>query len=104
MGWERRGSKRYYYRARRVGTRVIKEYFGSGRRARLAAKEDDEERRRKALDRCEIWAIEKAVADVETLMGDLEDVANTMLQASLLAAGYHQHRGNWRKSRARDSE
>jgi hypothetical protein len=102
MGWEVRGSKRFYYRAQRVGDRVIKQYFGSGRRARLAAQEDDEERLRKARERSEIRTIEESVVDVNSLMEDLDHVVNMMLQATLLAAGYHQHRGNWRKYRVRE--
>src|SRR5262245_54846358 len=35
--WQRRGKKLYYYRTRRVGRRVVREYFGSGPEAVLAA-------------------------------------------------------------------
>jgi hypothetical protein len=30
MGWERRRSGRYYYRARKINGRVVKEYVGQG--------------------------------------------------------------------------
>ena len=37
MGWERRGDIKFYYHGRRVGGRVVKDYFGSGPVAQLAA-------------------------------------------------------------------
>ena len=37
MGWERRGEALVYYHPRRVGGRVVKDYFGSGPPAQLAA-------------------------------------------------------------------
>ena len=37
MGWEYRGGNRYFYNARRVGRRVVKEYVGGGLVAELSA-------------------------------------------------------------------
>jgi len=37
MAWEPRGGTAYFYRPRRVGGRVVRDYLGSGPRAQLAA-------------------------------------------------------------------
>ena len=44
MAWVRRGRKLYYYRTRRVGGRVLREYLGSGPEAELAAALDSARR------------------------------------------------------------
>lgn len=40
MGWETRRNNRYYYRARKVGGRVVKEYVGAGPVAETVAAQD----------------------------------------------------------------
>ena len=37
MAWEIRTGRRVYYRSRRVGRRVVRDYFGGGPEAHLAA-------------------------------------------------------------------
>ena len=37
MAWERRKPGRYFYRSRRVGGRVVKDYFGQGAIGQMAA-------------------------------------------------------------------
>ncbi len=96
MSWERG----YYYRARKVNGRVVKEYVGAGQVAELAADLDNCERaereRQRAADRADR-------AEVERLAGavvEFNDLAESLARAALLASGYHQHkRGEWRKRR-----
>jgi hypothetical protein len=94
MSWETRGRHRYYYRSRRVGGRVVREYLGTGDRAAEAAAADAERRRHEEADRA-------AVAALDAAADELDALADLIARAALLAAGYHQHaRGPWRKRRA----
>ena len=101
MAWESRWNKRYYYRYRRIGKRVVKVYMGRGEQALAASREDDERRlglaaRRYAAD------VEKVLAEpARELMADLDGKVRIAIQTALTAAGYRQHaRGKWRKMRA----
>src|SRR5690349_1861321 len=48
MGWEARGERFFYYRPRRAGGRVVRDYHGAGPAAQLAADLVDEARDRRA--------------------------------------------------------
>jgi hypothetical protein len=95
MGWERG----YYYRVRKVGGRVVREYVGTGRVAELAAQldalEHDRREAEKAAGRAEKARLDALDADVAALI-DLTDLAAA---AALRAAGFHQHKGQWRRKR-----
>lgn len=98
MGWETRRGRRYYYRARKVGGRVIKLYVGAGPQAELAALRDglaQEDRRITSAARREARVALAAVDNpLEAFAGSVE----TLTRSSLLLAGYHQHhRGEWRR-------
>lgn len=100
MGWEERGGRLYYYRSRRVGGRVVKEYVGSGPDAELIVDVEEEarraERRRRESERAErelLSAEDKEVAEVY-------DLIDRVAKAALIEAGYRQHnRGEWRLKR-----
>ena len=99
MAWERG----YYYRVRKLGGRVVREYVGTGRVAELAAQLDAIERETREAEAA-AWRAEKARlealdADVDALIG-VTDLAAT---AALLAAGYHQHKRQWRRKRRGNS-
>jgi hypothetical protein len=101
MGWEQRGGASYYYTAQRVGGRVLKMYVGSGPAAEYAALLEAEARagRRQAAEaekreRDELAALDAALAP-------LDELADALTAAALVAAGFHRHhRGAWRKRRA----
>jgi hypothetical protein len=101
MGIERRGkgNNLYYYRKRRIGSRVVSEYVGGGELAHLAAQLDawerdkqDEECYRLKVKCAEIMAEDKVLAD-------LGQAISTLVQGILLAEGYHTHKGQWRRKR-----
>jgi hypothetical protein len=98
MGWELRGGQRYYYRKRRVGDRVISEYLGRDDFAELLAK-DAEEDQFIATTQGEI---EHADRNAEREMdGQLEEecsLLGAIVGALLRASGFHQHRGQWRRT------
>jgi len=98
MSYEARGPYHYYYRARKVGGRVVKEYVGHGPAAVAMAAQDEATR----VDR---RAAAEARRTRQSQLNDLDRVTDaagasieTLLNASLVAAGYHRHhRGEWRR-------
>jgi hypothetical protein len=99
MGWKTINGRRFYYKSRRVGGRVETTYFGAGEPASLMAQIDEYERLEKTADRQaeqeereESDAEEKAVAD---WFDDVQAVAD----AAMAEAGFHKHRGQWRRKR-----
>lgn len=104
MAWELRGKRRVYYRARRVSGSVKKEYCGCGLQAEHAAMADEAARKARDQEREQLRGIIKDAEPVTNLMKELDKAVRMLTAGSLLAAGYHQHRGNWRKRRGRASE
>ena len=99
MSLERRGWRLYYYRARRQGGRVVKEYVGAGIVGLMAA---DEGAKRAAERAAQLAAsrVESAQLDAvaTALRAALEE---TIAQASevLRSLGFHNHKGQWRRRR-----
>jgi hypothetical protein len=105
MAWEtRKGGGRYYTRSRREGGRVVREYVGSGPFAELVAEMDqvarDEREDRARRDRGER---EREREKMEALIApsvELGAAAEVLATAELVAAGYHEHKGEWRRERS----
>lgn len=96
MAWEERSGNRYYYRKKRIGSRVVSEYIGGGYYADLIALEDEQTREQQAEaqeahrhEEVEYQAIEQQLAQAEARL-------SALVAAELLAAGYHPHKGQWR--------
>src|SRR4051794_28435895 len=100
MGWEtRERGGPYYTRSRRLDGRVIREYVGAGPFAELAAAMD-------ALKRCQrdeeaaYWKGERERLEREAVfLRELEEAAEVLARATLVASGYHRHKGEWRMAR-----
>ena len=102
MAWEQRKNSRskYYYRSRRTPDgHVRKTYLGTGPVAEIAAGADraqrEEEARLAQQHRVLLADVHRATAQLDSLISH----CNTITEAALLAAGYHNHRGEWRKRR-----
>ena len=105
MGWERRGNREYYYQAERVGGRVVKRYVGGGRIGELAVQLDAIEQSKKEMDRVMRRLEREEIEALDTPLGELNELADLMARAALLAAGFRQHhRGEWRKPRGRTDQ
>ncbi len=95
MAWEQRSNRRYYYRKRRDGRRVISEYVGSGASAgeaaalRALAYESRRARRRR-------WA---AIRAFDARVDRASDLVQALAHAALLVTGHRMHKGQWRKAR-----
>jgi hypothetical protein len=100
MGWETRWKRRYYYRARRIGNRVGKEYFGSGPAAELAASLDAEARRQRQQEQQELRQVKDRLGPLDRAMQALDDGCRQLTAAVLYDEGYYQHSyGQWRRRR-----
>ncbi len=99
MAWEERGGGRYYYRTHWVNGRPVKEYVGGGLAGWLASEADriDRERReaRALEERREREKLEALAAPVL----ELSEAAEILARAHLIAAGFHRHKGEWRRAR-----
>ena len=107
VAWELRPSgRRYYYRARRVRGRVVKEYVGGGQLAVHASRTDGARRDRAAQERAELLErlrqLDATHAPVDKALRALEEATDAQLHAAYEAAGFHRHcRGEWRRKRGR---
>jgi hypothetical protein len=102
LGWERR--KRggtYYYRGRRVDGRVVKQYFGTDPAARAAADLDRLGRLERRAARAAWEAEEARIREAVRPLLELGTECDLIVKAALLAAGYHRHHGQWRRTRER---
>ena len=105
MAWEQRGNNRYYYRSRKIEGRVVKEYVGGGLAGMLAQREDDSRRRKRKSARAAFQADRDNFTAAATVHDELSRVADALMTAALVAAGYHRHdRGHWRKRHASQAE
>lgn len=99
MAWKQIGNHKYLYRSVREGGRVRSEYVGRGPGAEAMAT---------------LWAIDRAEAEAEREaererreadremdreLDRLTSDARAMAEESIRAAGFHDHRGQWRRNR-----
>jgi hypothetical protein len=96
MSWEQRGSQRYYYRVRSHQGQLTKTYYGTGPAAQRAAQEDDHKRALRQQGRL----AQQHIQSLETQLIALTHVVRTLVSATLVGHGFHQHqRGDWRRWR-----
>ena len=99
MAWEQRGRRFYYYLKKREGVRVRSIYFGRGDGAHsfaeTAAEVWEEENQLRASKRARI----DAEAASDRVLTDSEHKLMALVSDALCAAGYHKHKGQWRKKR-----
>lgn len=90
----------YYYRSERVNGQPRRMYVGTGLAAQLAAQLDDIAREQQALDRAQAERLRAEAQELDDQVGRVDELAELLCRAAMLAAGYHRHhRGEWRKRR-----
>lgn len=99
MGWEQRGKNKYYYCKRREGDHVVSEYVGSGALAELVSTLDNLTREEQALQRQGMQREREMIRALDTQVDDVCNSIRLVTYAVLLVAGYHMHKGQWRKRR-----
>ena len=103
MGWEQRGTRRYYYRKRRTGERVVSEYVGAGALAALVAECDALDRCGEAAERAAAREASRPLEEADQALTDLAAALAALTRAVLLLNDYHPHQGQWRRTRATKS-
>ena len=100
MSWEtRERGGPYYTRTRRVNGHQIREYVGGGILGQEAAEIDAEERERREAELQQWNQTKRAVAQMEDTLKGFSAVCTLAIEHELKAAGYFNHRGEWRKRR-----
>lgn len=101
MGWEKRkgSSGTYYTRSRRVGDRVVREYIGCGPVAEAVAALDALDRLEREEANEQLREQQVAAEAVDQALKELARLSDQLVEAELLKAGYHKHKGEWRKRR-----
>ena len=100
MAWESRERGGHYYtRSRRVNGRVVREYIGGGELAQIASENDDDRRTLRKAERQQQRAELERLEALAGPVGELCEVTEILARAHLLACGYHEHRGEWRRER-----
>ena len=99
--WERRERGGLYYtRSRKENGRVVREYVGGGVLGELTAQMDALERERKAEEAAWLREEREELDALDASVNEVAEASDLLVQAALVAAGYHQHnRGEWRKRR-----
>ena len=99
MGLELRKGRQYYYRKERIGNRVLSRYMASGSIAQQLAAVDREVRELQEQERTR----RKARAETARSLIEASDAAcselRTIVAGLLTEAGFHSHKGEWRKRR-----
>src|SRR4051794_34708549 len=89
----------YLYRSVRKGGRVTSEYRGSGETALIITLFDESEREEKAHQRAENRGRREEGDELEAGLDEITESACAAACGALIAAGYHQHKSQWRKRR-----
>lgn len=99
MAWEERARRRYYYRKVRKGGRIFSVYEGGGLGGKLAEARDAERRRERD---CETRTARAELARQDALDAKIDAawlIVERAARETLEAAGYHQHKRQWRLRR-----
>jgi hypothetical protein len=103
MSWEQRnGCGPYYTHSHRENGRIVRDYYGNGEVAQLAADVDALAVLARLAER-EDRADERArIAAIEDPLDEFDRAVDLAVSGELLVAGYHRHdRGPWRRRRGR---
>ncbi len=100
----KKGINQYYYRKRREAGRVVSEYLGSGPIGELAAMHQEIDNERRLAQRQAQERERQPVIIAEQALGELHQITALLVKAQMLVAGYHQHKGTWRKRRTKTND
>jgi len=99
VAWERRGDNFYYYQSEREDGKVHKKYIGRGELAHIIAHADATMQRTRAQRRERERAEIEEARSLASMAEEMHEAAEILARAEMLAAGYHRHKGTWRRRR-----
>ena len=99
MGWESRQGHKFYYRKKRIDGRVVSQYVGTGRLAEICAEGDELLRGIEKEKRNAERSTREAEAEIDRQLDAVESALAALVSAVLRSAGFHKHKGEWRKKR-----
>ncbi|MBA3355095.1 MAG: hypothetical protein H0U18_03985 [Pyrinomonadaceae bacterium] len=102
MGWEKRGAHSYYYRKEREGSRVKSVYVGRGEIAQMISQIQETSPMLEKLARATRLPEQVKREKVDAALEKATDLIQLLTQATLLAAGFHTHHRQWRRTRNAD--
>lgn len=97
MGVEKRGNNSYFYLKQRIGKRVVSRYIGKDSVAGLAAQHEALKRAQRQMERNEEHEERIRVKESDEQFEELEQLISDLLTVTLIANGYHERKGQWRK-------
>lgn len=99
MAWENRRRQRYFYRSRRVGSRVLKEYLGRGAAAAAVAAEIGEGRSERLREQRAQAEFVDRIGAADGLFQQFDRLTSALVAAAMMLAGFRQHnRHEWRRT------
>ncbi len=99
VAWERRGNNSYYYRKERDGSRVKSTYVGRGEMAHMIAGFESNSAELEKLLRARKSIEDQELERVEVAIDRAVELVQLFTEATLLTAGFHTHRRQWRRKR-----
>jgi hypothetical protein len=99
VGWKTINGHRYYYKSEREGGRVKSTYFGAGESGLLISLLELEDRAEREAEREQRRAEKEEFETEEKAVAEWFDGVQAMANAAMIAAGYHKHKGQWRRRR-----
>jgi hypothetical protein len=99
MAFEERNGRLYYYRKVREDGRVRSEYVGSGEAASLWAAMTELDRADRESERAVRRADQERERAEEREVSDWFERIEAVADAAMFAAGFHRHKGQWRRRR-----
>lgn len=99
MAWEKRQRGQYYYRSQRIDGQIKKVYLGCGDVAKQADADDAAARAKWASNAAEVMSFQAKLSAADQLAAEVRHGADLLTEATLISLGYHQHHGQWRRSR-----
>lgn len=100
MAWDakaRGGS--YFYASARDGDRVRKIYLGRGEKAHEAARQIEARREERTARRLAFEVERDRLAVADKLLTEMAIWAELLARATLVANGFHERKGQWRRRR-----
>ncbi len=95
MPWKKRGSKSYYYHSQRINGHVINKYLGRAHAAQTDAQRAAALSDERARERAESEKYDYMFEQYDNVQSHI----NLLVDVHMVLAGYHKHKGQWRKKR-----